>query len=125
MAPDSSGRLDPIARADEQASTEIGRALFAGLLLSIAVMLLGLALVAVQGKNPTTHVVALDKIVPDLVHGSSAALLDAGILILFATPLLGVIVALVQFLRHGEQIFALITALLLLVLGAGFAVALH
>jgi uncharacterized membrane protein len=116
---------DPIEPSDVAASIWISRTLFFGLLASIALMIVGLVLVVPQGQNAATRVVALDRILPDLMAGSRPALLDGGILVLFATPLLGVLVASAQFLRQRDTAFSLITACLLLVLGAGFVVALH
>lgn len=117
--------MDPDAGTDVSASLAISRTLFGGLIISIAIMVLGLGLVAGEGKNAATHVVPLDRVIPDLLHGSRPAVLDSGILVLFATPLIGVVVALVQFVRRREAEFSLITALLLVVLAAGFLVALH
>lgn len=114
-----------MARGDVAAASGISRTLFFGLLASIALMIVGLILVAPEGQNVATHVVALDRIIPDLLGGSRPALLDSGILVLFATPLLGVLVAFLQFLRQRDTAFSFITAMLLLVLGAGFVVALH
>ena len=88
-------------------------------------MILGLILVAPEGNNAATRVVPLDRVLPDLIKGSRPALLDTGILVLFATPLLGVVVAFVHFLRLRDMAFSLVTASLLLVLMAGFVVALH
>lgn len=116
---------DPIAQADRSASVGISRTLFFGLLASIAVMILGLILVSSGGSDAATHVVALDRVIPDVLRGNGSAVLDSGILMLFATPLVGVVVALAQFVRQREVAFSLITTLLLLVLVAGFAVALH
>jgi uncharacterized membrane protein len=118
-------RDDTVARSDVAASVGISRTLFFGLLVSIALMILGLILVAPERQSVATRVVALDRIIPDLLAGSRPALLDTGILVLFATPLLGVLVAFMQFLRQRDTTFSLITAILLLVLGAGFVVALH
>jgi uncharacterized membrane protein len=118
-------RDDTVARSDVAASVGISRTLFFGLLVSIALMILGLILVAPERQSVATRVVALDRIIPDLLAGSRPALLDTGILVLFATPLLGVLVAFMQFLRKRDTTFSLITAILLLVLGAGFVVALH
>lgn len=110
---------------DTAASVAISRTLFFGLLVSMAIMVVGVVLVIADGGSAATRVVGLDRILPELGRGSRPALLDAGILTLFATPLLGVGVALVQFVRQGEVAFTLIASLLLLVLGAGFLVALH
>jgi uncharacterized membrane protein len=117
--------VDLNPQTDVEASVAISRTLFTGLLVSIAIMILGLVLVIPEGGNVATHVVSLDRVVPDLVHGSRSAVLDSGILVLFATPLLGVVVAFVQFVRQRDMAFSLITALLLIVLTAGFLVALH
>ncbi len=125
MASNSDATVDPRVENDVSASVAISRTLFVGLLVSIAIMLLGLALVAGEGKNAATHVVPLDRVIPDLLHGSRPAVLDSGILVLFATPLVGVVVAFVQFVRRRDAEFSLITVLLLVVLAAGFLVALH
>ena len=125
MASNTHPSVDPYAEDDAATAVGISRTLFAGLLTSIAIMILGLVLVLPEGKNAATRVLSLDRVLPDLVHGSRPAVLDFGILVLFATPLLGVVVAFVQFVRRGDRAFTLITALLLLVLTAGFLVALH
>jgi uncharacterized membrane protein len=117
--------VDPYVQTDVAASAGISRTLFTGLLISIACMILGLVLVAPEGKNAATQVVPLDRLLPDLAHGSRSAILDSGILVLFATPLVGVIVAFVQFVRRRDTAFSVITALLLIVLTVGFLVALH
>jgi uncharacterized membrane protein len=125
LASNTHTSVDPHVEGDAAIAIGISRTLFLGLLASIAIMILGLILVLAEGKNAATHVVSLDRILPDLVHGSRSAVLDFGILVLFATPLLGVIVAFVQFVRRGDRAFGLITGLLLVVLAAGFLVALH
>jgi uncharacterized membrane protein len=125
LASNTDTAVDPYLEADVSTSIAISRTLFAGLLVSIAIMILGLVLVAGEGKNAATHVVPLDRVIADLLQGSRPAVLDTGILILFATPLLGVVVAFVQFVRQRDVEFSLITALLLAVLLAGFLVALH
>ena len=110
---------------DTAASVGISRTLFFGLLLSIGIMVVGVVLATAQGGTAATSVVGLDRILSELARGSRSALLDAGILVLFATPLVGVGVALVEFIRQGDRAFSLIAGLLLLVLSAGFLVALH
>lgn len=114
-----------IAVEEETADTQVGYTLLFGLWASIAVMLLGLILAAAKGGSASTRVLPLDQVLPQLVKGDPAAVLDLGILLLFATPLIGVLVALVQFVRHRDQPFVLITALLVVILAIGFAVALR
>lgn len=115
----------PAARSDEAAAIGISRTLLSGLLASIAIMVAGLVLVAFAGTQAATRVIPLDRVVPDLLGGSRSAVLDSGILVLFATPLAGVLVACIQFARARDLEFTAITALLLVVLLAGFLVALH
>jgi uncharacterized membrane protein len=98
--------------------------LLGGLLLSIAVMTVGLGLTAVRGGD-ATHVVPLHRLIPELTQGHVAAVLDLGILVLFATPLLGVLTALEGFWAEGDRDFVLVSLGLLLVLGVGIAIALR
>lgn len=107
------------------AAAWVGLTLLTGLLASIAVMVVGLVLASHGGQRMVTTVLPLDRVVPELMHGSTSALLDGGILLLFATPMLGVVAALARFLRQGDREFSVITGFLLLVLLAGFGVALR
>jgi uncharacterized membrane protein len=113
----------------ERISTEtmdriVGRILQAGLLLSMSVMAAGLLLTASRGGTTLT-VLPLDGIVAHLIKGESAAVLDAGILLLFATPLFGVLAALVSFSLRRDRQFVTVAAVLIGLLIAGFVVALH
>jgi uncharacterized membrane protein len=112
------------AAQDARIYARVGWILLGGLLLSIAVMALGLGLTAIRGGD-TSHVLPLANVLPELAKGHTAAILDLGILLLFATPLAGVLAALVGFWREGDETFTVITLILLILLGAGFAVALH
>lgn len=95
-----------------------------GLLLAVAVMIIGLIAAAVSGAHAST-VLPLDRILAALGRGQANAILDLGILLLFATPLIGVLVALAGFLRERDGTFTLITVVLLIFLLIGFAVALR
>jgi uncharacterized membrane protein len=117
--------MEDARRLDEETDAAIGAVLLAGLLLSIAVMVLGLVLTAARGKVSASQVLPLDQVLPHLRSGDPAAVLDLGILLLFATPLAGVVVALFEFLRRRDGPFSVITLLLLLILAIGFAVALR
>lgn len=102
----------------------VGYTLLGGLLTSIAVMIVGLLLSVASGGS-VKHVLPLDGVASRLAHGDHRAILDIGILLLFATPLAGVLVALIGFLRLRDYVFASTTALLLVMLVIAFAVALH
>jgi uncharacterized membrane protein len=110
---------------DAETYTRVGYTLLGGLLVSIAVMVLGLVLAVAHGGNETKHVLRIEQVLPHLTNTGGSAVLDLGILLLFATPLLAVIVALVEFIRQRDTAFAGITALLLVVLAIGFGIALR
>lgn len=124
---------------DRALYTRVGFTLLIGLLISIAVMVIGLLAVAIT--NGESCVLPLDQVLPHLTHGggkcsaggavtkrpggTAAAILDLGILLLFATPLVGVIVAAIGFARERDWVFTGTTVLLLAMLVVSFAVALH
>ncbi|MDQ2742059.1 MAG: DUF1634 domain-containing protein [Chloroflexota bacterium] len=110
---------------DTRAYRAVASTMLGGLLGSIAVMVIGLILATLHGKNAISHVLPLDQVIPSLFHGKPEAVLDLGILLLFATPLVGVVVAWVQFIRQEDRAFTVLTAVLLLLLAIGFAVALR
>ena len=93
-----------------------------GLLLSMGIMVLGTILTRGQG---TPRVLRIGEVLPGLFRGSKGALLDLGILLLFATPVAGVVVTLMEFLRKREKGFSLIALILLVLLAMGFGIALR
>jgi uncharacterized membrane protein len=112
------------ARLERETYTRVGFTMLGGLLLSMAVMALGLAFALHRGEG-IKHVLSLSEELSRLGRGDPRAILDLGILLLFATPLAALLVALAQFARERDVAFMLITSLLVLVIGVGFAVALH
>lgn len=103
----------------------VGVTLLAGLLVSIAVMVAGFIAAVISGGGAASRVLALDQILPGLGRGNLSAILDLGILLLFAAPVAGVAVALVRFVLEQDTLFVAVTAALLLVLVAAFALALR
>jgi uncharacterized membrane protein len=114
-----------IASEDRSTYSRVGYTLLGGLWLSIAVMVLGLLVAGAQGKKEPTLALPLSQEWSQLTAGNPSALVDLGILLLFAAPLLGVLVALFEFLRRREMTFIAITVALVIILILGFAVALH
>jgi uncharacterized membrane protein len=109
---------------DAAAYRVIGWLLLAGLLVAIGVMALGLVVAGVEGKS-VVHVLTLDREIPQLVKGDPAAILDGGILLLFATPLVGVVAAFASFIAARNVFFSWTTGALLVMLTIAFAVALR
>lgn len=105
--------------------SHVGTTLLYGLLLSITVMLAGLLYSLARGTSVSGHVLPLDRMPDQLASGNPSAVLDLGILLLFATPLAAVVVALLDFLRTRDRPFAAIAVLLLALLVVGVLVALR
>lgn len=102
----------------------VGWTLLGALLISIGVMAIGLLVGAVRGGDTST-VLPIGSLGPQLRHGSAAALLDAGILLLFAAPLAGVVIAFVRFVRERDGASAITTLLLLAMLAVAIGIAFH
>ena len=92
----------------EQLEVILGRVLLAGVLLSSACLAVGLALWMAGGDS-----VAANRV------------LAAGLLVLMGTPILRVVVSLVEYLRMRDWLFAATTVVVLAVLMGAVAVALR
>lgn len=84
-----------------------------GMVLSLVLMLLGLALGVVLGIEGTS-VVPLEKIPSQILELDPAAFLTLGIVLLIATPLARVVGALCVFIREGDRKFILVSLAVLL-----------
>jgi uncharacterized membrane protein len=114
-----------VARSDARTYSRVGYTLLGGLWLSVAVMVAGLLLSALGSSGSATHVTPLADVLSALASGKPAAILSLGILLLFATPLAGVLVALAEFLETRDLPFVWVTVALVVILVIGFAVALR
>lgn len=110
---------------DHGAGAFVGWTLLGGLLLSIGVMLVGLIWSGLTSQSQTSHVLPLDEIGDHLRNGDPAAILALGILILFATPVVGVAAACVAFIRVRDTPFIAISIGVIGILAVGFALALR
>lgn len=115
----------PIPHDERSTYARVGYTLLGGLWLSVIVMVVGYVLAATSGIHQVGHVTPLQDVFSELKAGKAAAVLSLGILLLFATPFVGVLVALYQFLRSRDVPFIWVTAVLLIILIIGFAVALR
>ena len=125
LRPFNRSHREPRAPPTDRSDSQVGWTLLGGLVLSVGVMAFGLILQAVRRDTASVHVLPIDQILPNLEKVRPSAVLDLGILLLFATPIAGVVVALAEFIRRREVPFIFITALLLIVLAGGFALALR
>ncbi|HSA35061.1 MAG TPA: DUF1634 domain-containing protein [Methanomassiliicoccales archaeon] len=84
-----------------------------GMVLSLILMLIGLALGVIAGEQEAT-VVPLEKIPLQLMEMDPAAFLTLGIVLLIATPLARVFGALCVFIRERDRKFILVSMAVLL-----------
>jgi uncharacterized membrane protein len=115
----------PIPHEEQVTYARVGYTLLGGLWLSVIVMVAGFLLAAASGIHQVSHVTPLQDVASGLQSGKASAVLSLGILLLFATPFAGVLVALVQFLRLRDLPFVWVTVVLLIILIIGFAIALR
>jgi uncharacterized membrane protein len=125
LNPHTSTSTDQKITANHLIDARVGQALLLSLLLTLVVMVAGLLVLVVKGKNATTRVIPLDHLYQQLVGGNPSAILDVGIVLLFAAPLIGVLVACLGFVHQRDARFAFVTAGLIIILLASFAVALR
>ena len=116
------GPRDPEAHDLERS---IGRLLTIGTYLSIAFLVVGLALMLASGIGPLSGGPAFDirRLADDLAALRPAGFVWLGLLAVVATPAARVAVSLVGFARRGESAMVLVAALVLVVIVASVALA--
>ncbi len=109
-----------------------------GVVLSIAIMLVGMAVTFVRHPeyfssspalgtltSPQTHFPnTLLDVVSGVRHGMGQAIVMAGLLVLIATPVARVALSVVVFVKVRDRLYAAITAAVLLILLVSFSVGL-
>jgi uncharacterized membrane protein len=91
--------------------------LIAGMILSVSVISIGLAMYAISpGSDPEISLSPSD-IVNGIIKGNPIAVIDLGILFLIATPLMRVITALVFYVLDKETKMVGVSVLILIVIG--------
>jgi len=112
----------PTARAE----LTIGRLLIAMTYTSVAILLVGVALMALNGISPLAEAPAFDvtTIPAELLALSPTGFLWLGLMAVIATPIVRVIGAAIAFGQTGQWIMVWIALGILLVIGTGVAIAL-
>ncbi|MBA1434692.1 DUF1634 domain-containing protein [Bombilactobacillus bombi] len=96
----------------------IGKILRVGVIISVAVMIIGLALLLIQGNGgygsqfPTTFA-AIGR---GLLQFKPDAILMLGIFLLILTPVLRVVVSIYAFLKEKDYLYVYITTFVLIIL---------
>jgi uncharacterized membrane protein len=103
----------------------IGRLLTLGTYASIALLAVGVVLMALDGIEPLSGGPAFDlaRLGPDLAAFRPAGFLWLGLIVVVATPAARVVASLVGYARLGDRRMAAIAALILLVIALSVALA--
>ena len=121
--PHASDRESLVRRAE----LIISGVLRGGVVLSAAIILLGVALYylrtpranpAIAQPDPFPH--SFPAILTGLAHADGLAIIALGLLILLATPVIRVAVSIVAFALEGDRLYVAITTLVLLILVVSF-----
>jgi uncharacterized membrane protein len=109
------------ARPRHRLETRIGRLLGAGTRAAVGLLAVGTLLLLVGGASPLDAAPAFDvgRLAGDLAALQPAGLLWLGLAVVIATPVGRVAAALIGYLATRERAMAAISALILLVIGAG------
>lgn len=104
----------------------IGRLLIAVTYLAVALLLVGVGLMALGGISPLDDGPSFDPatLVADIVALDPAGFLWLGLLAVIATPLSRVIAAAVGFARSGDRMMVAVALAILLVIAIGVVAAL-
>jgi uncharacterized membrane protein len=114
----STRRLTELYRA-------IVRVLNGGFLLSIGLILFGLAVAIVRLQQIDSQSDPLRDVLPAAVRLDPQAIIELGILTMIATPVAYVVVSLVTFIRQRDAFFVAVCTVLLAIIGGSIGIALR
>lgn len=103
--------------------TALHYVLLIGVTVSIAIMLLGLVLLAFNPTQTARHTVPISQAFPRAFQGDPGAVLTVGIILLMATPALRVVTCLIGFLAERDWVYSGVALLVALVLTVSIFVA--
>jgi uncharacterized membrane protein len=95
-----------------------------GFRLGAALLAVGIALALVRGEPLNREANPFSEVLPAVLDGRAAGVVDLAILWFMVTPVATVVVVAAGFLRAGDRRYALLSLLVLAVLGVSIALAL-
>jgi len=124
--PGATGAADFVDRAERLAPTyaTAGRVLAWSFRVGAGLLVTGLLLAIFRGEPLGHELDPLGEIVPSLLAGRAAGVVDLAILWLMASPVFAVVAVAAGFLRLGDRRYALLSLLVLAVLAASILLAL-
>jgi uncharacterized membrane protein len=102
----------------------VSRWLRVGVLISAAVIILGLILFFIQGSSgyPGDYYPhSLPEIFNGTIHMKPYAVITTGLILLILTPVLRVAISIWVFVREGDKLYVIITSIVLIILIVSFA----
>ena len=106
----------------EDINRGIAHVLRGGVLISVGVLLAGLAIAAIEGAGFPSRVFEPGQLLGPLARFRPRALLSLGLLILILTPVVRVALSLVGFAKERDRTYVALTAIVLLNLTAAFLI---
>ncbi len=109
----------PVTERDalvQQAEIVISNVLRGGVLLSAAVIVIGLLMLVVRGTTSTTFPHSLGSVWQSIAQGNPFGVIVLGLLLLLFTPVLRVAVSIIAFALEHDRLYVGITSLVLVIL---------
>lgn len=104
------------SRGDLSLHLVLSRLLLAGVLISVSLMLLAIALGLVNGQGLPSHLPPLDLTLAGVSRLEAEGILGLSVLALLVTPIAGVIVAIVGFAHQRDWFYAAASLMVLAIL---------
>jgi uncharacterized membrane protein len=114
--------LETTAERWHELNDVVHKMLLTGLTISTVLIVAGLILSGISRQPVPTSTSEFRQVLQELKSGSPAGLLNMGILILIATPIIRVFGSLAEFIYRRDWRYAAITTLVLLVLAVSLAI---
>jgi uncharacterized membrane protein len=118
--------IEPLVSGNEMVPVYAAaiRALRIGFRVGAALLVVGLVWAAIRGESLGREVDPIDKVLPTLFDGHASGLIDLAILCIMATPVAAVIMVARGFYRIGDRSYALLTLIVLAILGVSIGLSL-
>jgi len=107
--------------AEERINRVLHKVLLTGMVLSMATMMVGLLLYIASGSGDD-KTIPFDDLLGELANGTPLAIVQLGILMLIATPLMRVVAATVVFAAEKDRQFVLISLFVLIMIAVAMMV---
>lgn len=88
----------------------------AGFWSSLALLAIGVGLLALRSESLPSHLVPLDEVITSLAEGSSESFITLGIVTMILTPVVSTLVICLTFIQQRDRRYATLTLIVLAIL---------